>query len=212
MTAALPIRSRRHQESEHRRTRVLEAANRCFGRTGYAKTSVEVIAQEAGVSKGLVFAFFDNKQKLFEAVLTQTLTEWAQVSDQKASPHKDDPERELEQLFHASFEFVEQRPMLLAIMRRDERVIMREHWPLVEEVNRKWQKRIGGVLRKGIKLQVFRPDLDVARTADVFHQLQRAYLDRIFNNGNIAALDPKQLRVAVDLILHSVRLSAGSGR
>ena len=204
MTEALSIPNRRLQESELRRTRVLEAANRCFGRTGYSKTSVEVIAQEAGVSKGLVFAFFANKQKLFEAVLTDTLTEWAQVSDQKASPYKDDPERELEQLFHASFEFVEQRPMLLAIMRRDERV-MREHWPLVEEVNRKWQKRIGGVLRSGIKLNVFRPDLDVARTADVFHQLQRAYLDRIFNNGNISALDPKQLNVAVDLILHSVR-------
>jgi len=57
----------------------------------------------------------------------------------------------------------------------------------------------------GLKMGVFRPDLDAPRTADVFHQLQRAYLDRMFNDCDIAALDPKQLGVAVDLILHSAR-------
>jgi AcrR family transcriptional regulator len=67
---------RRQLESQERRRRVLAAANRCFGRHGFRRTSVEMIAAEAGVSKALVFAFFGHKDALYDAVIEQTLLSW----------------------------------------------------------------------------------------------------------------------------------------
>lgn len=44
-------------------------ARREFARTGYAATSVERIAHEAGLTKGAVYYHFGSKEGLFEAVL-----------------------------------------------------------------------------------------------------------------------------------------------
>ncbi|HEU4406477.1 MAG TPA: TetR/AcrR family transcriptional regulator [Polyangiaceae bacterium] len=52
-----------------RRTqRILEAATSLFGRYGFQRTSVDLIAAEAGVAKGTVYAHFDDKEAVFRAV------------------------------------------------------------------------------------------------------------------------------------------------
>lgn len=53
----------------NRRTqRILEAATSLFGRYGFQRTSVDLIAAEAGVAKGTVYAHFDDKEAVFRAV------------------------------------------------------------------------------------------------------------------------------------------------
>jgi AcrR family transcriptional regulator len=51
--------------ADERRTLVLDAATRCFGRTGFAGTSTDAIAREAGVSQPYVVRIFGTKQALF---------------------------------------------------------------------------------------------------------------------------------------------------
>ena len=53
------------------RQRLLAAAMQLFRREGYAATSVERIAEEAGFSKGDVYSNFDSKEAIFLAVLDQ---------------------------------------------------------------------------------------------------------------------------------------------
>lgn len=43
---------------------ILEAARRVIGKTGYDDASMEKIAQEAGVAKGTLYLYFDNKETL----------------------------------------------------------------------------------------------------------------------------------------------------
>lgn len=50
---------------DERRDLVLEAATRCFARTGFAGTSTDAIAKEAGVSQPYVVRIFGTKQNLF---------------------------------------------------------------------------------------------------------------------------------------------------
>ena len=50
---------------------LLAAAARAFARTGYAATSMEDIAAEAGVTKLIVYRHFAGKQELYEAVLAR---------------------------------------------------------------------------------------------------------------------------------------------
>ena len=49
-----------------KKKRILDAAFREFGRYGYKKTSIEQIAKQANISKGMVFHYFHNKVHLFE--------------------------------------------------------------------------------------------------------------------------------------------------
>jgi AcrR family transcriptional regulator len=55
-----------------RRGRVLQAAMAEFGRHGYSGGSLNVIAREAGVAKGSLFQYFDDKFDLFAHVAEQT--------------------------------------------------------------------------------------------------------------------------------------------
>ena len=62
---ATPASGRQDAERRVRRTLVLDAATRCFGRTGFAGTSTDAIAKEAGVSQPYVVRIFGTKQALF---------------------------------------------------------------------------------------------------------------------------------------------------
>jgi AcrR family transcriptional regulator len=66
-----PVRKRRLLPREARAASILRAAARMFGRGGYAGTSMDEIAAEAGVSKLMLYRHFNSKQELYEAILEQ---------------------------------------------------------------------------------------------------------------------------------------------
>ncbi|WP_266064112.1 TetR/AcrR family transcriptional regulator [Brucella intermedia] len=51
-----------------KRTQILAAAERIFFARGFDRTSVDELRQEAGVSKGTIYAYFEGKEALFRAV------------------------------------------------------------------------------------------------------------------------------------------------
>lgn len=56
---------------EERVESILGAAARAFARAGYAATSMEDIASEAGITKLILYRHFEGKQGLYEAVLAR---------------------------------------------------------------------------------------------------------------------------------------------
>jgi AcrR family transcriptional regulator len=56
-------------KGERTRRRLLELAVRRFADDGYRATSVSAIARDAGVTQAAVYAYFDNKEALFEAAV-----------------------------------------------------------------------------------------------------------------------------------------------
>src|ERR1700748_1612912 len=58
-----------------RRERVLHAAMAEFGKHGYSGGSLNVIAREAGVAKGSLFQYFDDKLDFFAHVAEHTSVE-----------------------------------------------------------------------------------------------------------------------------------------
>jgi AcrR family transcriptional regulator len=64
MTTSTTPRGAR-MSGEERRDLVLAAATRCFARTGFAGTSTDAVAKEAGVSQPYVVRIFGTKQALF---------------------------------------------------------------------------------------------------------------------------------------------------
>ena len=56
------------QPKKNKKERIIEAAAFIFAQKGYAGSSVAVIAVEAQIGKGTIYAYFDSKEDLFFAV------------------------------------------------------------------------------------------------------------------------------------------------
>jgi AcrR family transcriptional regulator len=63
--------SRQLLPRHERKASILQAAARAFGRGGYATTSMDDVAAEAGVSRLIVYRHFASKEELYRAVLEQ---------------------------------------------------------------------------------------------------------------------------------------------
>jgi len=68
-TTTKPTRLTREQQQANTRDRLLSAAEAVFARLGYVGASVDLIAAEAGFSKGAVYSNFPNKEAIFLELL-----------------------------------------------------------------------------------------------------------------------------------------------
>src|SRR5881227_1014476 len=59
----------REEKKAQTRERLIEAAARGFAEKGFATTSLDEVADAAGLTKGAVYSNFENKEDLVEAVL-----------------------------------------------------------------------------------------------------------------------------------------------
>ncbi len=78
-----------HAHDPEKRRRLIAAAARAFARIGFGETNVDVIARDAGVAKGTVYLYFENKRALFLAVLDELqrrLADAVAVNDERATP------------------------------------------------------------------------------------------------------------------------------
>ena len=83
----MPKTTLEHQAA--RRRQILDAAARCFARRGFAETSVRDIYEEAGLSAGSVYVYFESKEQIVEALAARVLTQLGGQLD--ALAEADDP-------------------------------------------------------------------------------------------------------------------------
>ena len=68
-------RTKAHVIAEYRRDALLRAAVRVFGERGFDCATMERIAHEADVAKGTTYLYYRSKQSIYDAALSQGLTE-----------------------------------------------------------------------------------------------------------------------------------------
>ena len=61
---------RNSQVADARKEQVLAAASRCFARAGFHKTTMPELAQEARMSIGNIYGYFENKESIIIALVT----------------------------------------------------------------------------------------------------------------------------------------------
>jgi AcrR family transcriptional regulator len=62
------------QHAEARRRQIVEAANRCFARQGFHRTTMQDIFREAELSPGAVYTYFFGKDDLIRAIADEGLS------------------------------------------------------------------------------------------------------------------------------------------
>ena len=63
-----------------RREQILRAAARAFARAGFAATSLDDVAQEAGITRAILYRHFESKADLYRAVLDQAQRRLAEAT------------------------------------------------------------------------------------------------------------------------------------
>lgn len=63
------VEDKRRLPRAQRREQILTAATEAFARTGFAATSLDDIAAEAGITRVILYRHFDSKTDLYQAVL-----------------------------------------------------------------------------------------------------------------------------------------------
>jgi AcrR family transcriptional regulator len=89
MTDLLETRpdTRRRRKAE-RPQEILEAAFAEFSRNGYAMTTLDHIAERAGVTKGTIYVYFESKEHLFISVVRQLMKGPLDVLDDMFARHE----------------------------------------------------------------------------------------------------------------------------
>lgn len=95
---------------------IMEAAFKLIASQGYESTSISQIAAAAGVSKGLMYNYFDSKEDLLEKLVTRAMNEGENAITKLI---KEDPAVTLRNLLAWFFKELRERP---------------EHWRLMKEL------------------------------------------------------------------------------
>lgn len=87
------VLERKQKEKKKRRLDILKAAQKVFLRDGYMNSSMDLIAEEAQLSKGTLYLYYKTKDDLYASVLLEkglsTLKQFLNDADTKASSIED---------------------------------------------------------------------------------------------------------------------------
>ncbi len=95
--------TRRRRKAE-RPQEILEAAFIEFSRDGYATTTLDRIAERAGVTKGTIYVYFENKEQLFISMVQ----EFTKGADETVQEMYETHEDSTADLLRAQFSFIYQ--------------------------------------------------------------------------------------------------------
>jgi AcrR family transcriptional regulator len=194
--------ARRSQRSEARHESILQAAAKLFAERGFAKTPVEEIAMAAGVSKGLVYVYFDSKEELLELVLERAVVEWTAATLRRASEISSPMELIVSGL-RASVAHVSEDPILRGILAQDlsEAVLpdqRRKRGKLIAQYITTTQMALEAASARG----EIREDLDFAQLAELIWMIHDGIVRASWaaSRGKDCPATPDLVETAVELI------------
>ena len=147
-----------------RRSAILAAAGKVFHAHGYAATTMEAVAAEAGVAKGSLYNYFRSKQELFTQLFTETIAaDEAEVEQLVAEPIP--AAEKLQKLLDNVFVQLERYTTIGGLMlefwataaRQQHRGELAE---MFEQMFSRWRRRIAAIVSQGIESGQFRADID----------------------------------------------------
>lgn len=127
------------QIDREKRKRILQAALDVFSEEGFARASTNEIIKRAGISKGALFNYFENKEDLFQECFRLGFAQYIEHMKQIVDELKPDLFDRIEQCMHHEMKFFTEHPIAFklyhdalrdsdsqAVMRPEEEKMMKE--------------------------------------------------------------------------------------
>ncbi len=95
--------------------KIIDAALELFASNGYKATSISQIASAAGVSKGLMYNYFDSKKALLRKIISNAINDGKALFDNAINDY-DNPEEELEHLVLDTLNYIKENVDLMRLL------------------------------------------------------------------------------------------------
>lgn len=148
---------------ENRRQQILDAAIACFARNGFHQTTMEEIGDQAGLSPGVAYRYFDSKDDIILATLQDSVERSGRFYG--ASAEQENTIKILEQMIIESFQrfdepgrdiYYKVRVQLWAEMLSNPKVAEKARF-----IREQAQQNLADVIKTGQELEHINPNLDV---------------------------------------------------
>ena len=155
-----PSSGREEKKAEVRR-RILESAKEIFFRDGFMDANLDEIAELAGVAKGTLYRYFDNKAQIYLAVLSRKARRFEKKLQGALDPNAE-PIEALVRVSRFYFQHYVENPDYFQIFWAIENQAVIGELPseVVGEVTRLWEESLAvlaGIIERGIEEGVFSP-------------------------------------------------------
>ena len=153
-------------DREEKALLITQFATLVFAEKGYAATTIDAVAERAGVAKGTIYQYFKSKQDLFFAVFDQQLEQYfSALRDQVPGPEVS-AETQIRATTSKSFELAEAMhelfPLLFEFWAASASSETRERFAAeFRLLYATFRKFFGDMIRRGIDENEFDPDIDV---------------------------------------------------
>jgi AcrR family transcriptional regulator len=120
----------KRRKQKNARDRILQSALDEFSEKGFHTTTIDSIAERAGMAKGTVYRYFKTKESLFNALKEDTISEFVEMARQDLS-REDDVLRIIESVIRMYLSFFEKNSAFF-------KVIVQEHKDFGREFSEKF--------------------------------------------------------------------------
>ncbi len=202
------VKPRWRRRKNARPEEILNAALEAFADRGFAATKLEDVARRAGVTKGTIYLYFENKEALFKALIRQTIVPVIAQGEAMAQAFTGSARDLFERLVREYWRLVGETalssiPRLMIAEAGNFPELARFYY---EEVVTRGHRLMAGVLERGIKAGEFRKVNLAVATKLAMSPLMHAVVAR----QAFAACMPEGFDVTsyldthIDLYLHGI--------
>ncbi len=184
------------------REQIVAAANDYFRHYGYAKTTVSDLAKAIGFSKAYIYKFFDSKQAIGEAIVSQSLG----IIESKATADAAEFKTATEQLRQFLRSIVDGTILLLSSHERVfelASIATVERWPACKTYTDALSETLRDIILFGRKTGEFERKTPLDETIRVILQVMQPFSNPMMLHHNID-LAPDAPNEIISLILRSL--------
>jgi AcrR family transcriptional regulator len=203
-----PAKPRWRRRKDARPEEIIHAALAVFADRGFAATKLEDVARKAGVTKGTIYLYFENKEALFKALIRQTIVPVIAKGEAIAQAFTGSARDLFERLVREYWRLVGETtlasiPRLMIAEAGNFPELARFYY---NEVITRGHRLMEGVLARGIKAGEFKKvDLAIATKLAMAPLLHAVVARQAFAACMPEGFDvPSYLDTHIDLFLHGI--------
>ncbi len=144
--------------AQMRRRQLLSAAARLMERDGSQAVSMQSVADEAGVSVGLIYRYFGGKDDLLLAVIVDVLETFAHRVHEAISAAGADPVDRLVAAFRAYCEVIDVHRHAAVLTYRESKSLTADGRRVIKRLELETSAPLRELIREGVDAEVFRCD------------------------------------------------------
>jgi len=193
---------------DDRKTEILKAFMKLVSRFGLDKTTMQDIAKEAGVSVGVIYKDYANKEELIDAYADSVIKRF-EVEYQKLVDKNSSPEQQLHDLIIGFFKLINRTIIndlgIHQILADDNSLkYVRKNFSRKKEIGDQLTNMIAEILQDGVTQKIFQVE-DIQQTAVLFLEAFDGYFIKgLLGGGNMDEYLPK-IEMMFQFLLKNIR-------